>query len=132
MIVLQVVDTNGLLRYLLADHAEHYQRASDFMEEVKQGTQRAFLAESVLTECVFVLQKFYKVPRERISYELMALLNYQGIEVDNLNVCRLALKLFGENKVDIVDAVVFAHAKIKVCQWLSFDNDLRKLESSTM
>jgi len=132
MSVLQVVDTNVLLRYLLADHAEHYQRARSFMEEVKQGIQRVYLAESVLTECVFVLQKFYKVPRERISYELMELLNYQGIEVDNLSVCRLALKLFGKRNVDIVDAVVFAHAKIKGCQWLSFDDDLRKLESSIM
>ena len=78
------------------------------------------------------MQKFYKVPRERISYELTELLNYQGIEVDNLNVCHLALKVFGQNNVDIVDAVVFAHSKIKICQWLSFDNDLHKLESSNM
>jgi predicted nucleic acid-binding protein len=55
MKTIRVVDTNVILRYLLADHPEHFARASEFMAGLKSGNQTAYIPESVLAECVFVL-----------------------------------------------------------------------------
>ena len=41
-----VVDTNVILRYLLADHPEHFARASEFMAGLKSGNQTAYIPES--------------------------------------------------------------------------------------
>jgi hypothetical protein len=43
------LDTNVVLRFLLADHA------AKLMSEVQTGKRKAYLAESVLAVCIFIL-----------------------------------------------------------------------------
>ncbi len=38
MKTIRVVDTNVILRYLLADHPEYFVRALEFMVELKSGS----------------------------------------------------------------------------------------------
>jgi len=45
---IHVVDTNFILRFLLADHEMHYQQASAFMEAVQSGSELAYIPESVM------------------------------------------------------------------------------------
>jgi predicted nucleic-acid-binding protein len=123
-----VVDANVILRYLLSDHPEHYQKAVQFMDQVKLGEVEAFIPEGVLVECVYVLLKFYKVPRSEIAQCLENILNYKGIRNDNRSILIKGLRLFQEKNVDIVDALV--HTISKENNWLSFtfDKDLGRLE----
>ena len=46
MKTIRVVDTNVILRYLLADHPEHFAQASEFMAGLKSGNQTAYIPES--------------------------------------------------------------------------------------
>ena len=48
----------------IADHEQHFERAAKLMSEVQAGKRKAYLAESVLAECIFIVTKVYKVPRE--------------------------------------------------------------------
>ena len=48
-----VIDTNVIIRYLLADHKDFFEQARSFMEEVKVGRKKALILESVITECVY-------------------------------------------------------------------------------
>jgi len=123
-----VVDANVILRYLLSDHPEHYQKAVQFMGQVKLGEVEAFIPEGVLVECVYVLLKFYKVPRSEIAQSLENILNYKGIINDNRTILIKGLRLFQEKNVDIVDALVYMISKEN--NWLSFtfDKDLGRLE----
>jgi predicted nucleic-acid-binding protein len=123
-----VVDANVILRYLLSDHREHFQKAVQFMGQVKLGEVGAFIPEGVLVECVYVLLKFYKVPRSEIALSLENILNYKGIINDNRSILIKGLRLFQEKNVDIVDAIVHTISKEK--KWLSFtfDKDLGRLE----
>lgn len=63
-------DTNVVLRYLLRDHEEHYVKAYAFFEAVREGKRRALLLDGVLVECVYVLTKFYRVPRTETDLHL--------------------------------------------------------------
>ena len=105
-----LIDTNVLLRHILADHPNLSQKAKDFMDKVKNGVITAKIIEGVLVECVYVLLKVYKVPREEIGTVLIDILEYIGIEAENKAIYITGLKNFIDNRIDIVDNLLAAYA----------------------
>ena len=125
-----VVDANVILRYLLADHPEHFRQSAQFMERVKSGEVSAFIPEGVLVECVYVLLRFYKVPRAEITGNLETIMTYKGIVNENRSILVKGLRLFQEKNVDMVDAIVHAISKEQGWPTFSFDKDLYGLEKN--
>ncbi|MEK8089749.1 PIN domain-containing protein [Thermithiobacillus plumbiphilus] len=125
----RVLDANVILRYLLADHAAHYEAAAGFLNQVKSGDATAHVPEGALVECVYVLLKVYGVPRREVADKLAALLSYRGMVGDALACFAEALRLFGSRNVDIVDALVVTTARARDWEVFSFDRDLEKLKS---
>lgn len=123
---LVVIDTNVIIRYLLADHQEHFEKARSFWEKVKLGEIAAFIPESVLAESVYVLLKIYGVPKGEVVAKLSRLLDYKGL-TGELDVYREALKIFGRKSIDVVDAIILAWAKVKDYKPISFDKDISKV-----
>lgn len=119
-----VVDTNIILRYLLADQETHYQAAVAFMTQVRTGKIRAYVCDAVIAECVYVLTKFYQVPRREAAEQLMQLLAYRGMSGIQIDALREALRLFGEGNMDFVDALVVAIARENGWKVESFDKKL--------
>jgi len=122
-----VIDANVILRYLLQDYPAHFQKAYEVLEQVKTGQVSAYIPEGVLVECVYVLLKVYKVPKNEIVTSLLGILQYPGIINENRPILLESLKLFREHNVDIVDAIVYATAERKGWTVFSFDKDLTKL-----
>jgi predicted nucleic-acid-binding protein len=124
---IHVIDTNVVLRFLLADHEQHFERAAKLMAEVQAGKRKAHLAESVLAECVFILTKFYKVPREEAAARLGDLLDYKGFAGAHMPILKQALALYASHKLDFVDTVVLAIARNNGWRLETFDKALGKL-----
>jgi predicted nucleic-acid-binding protein len=122
-----VIDTNVILRYLLDDHPTQSKKAKDFMSRVKTGDQEAFIPEGVLIECVYVLLKFYHVPRSDVASSMLGILNYRGVINPNRSMLVNALLLFDKRNVDLVDAIVQSIAEEYGWSYFSFDKDLEKL-----
>ena len=120
-------DTNVILRYLLQDDENQYKKAFVFFEKIRQGNRNAVMLESVLVECVYVLLKFYNVPRKDISRPLQGILHYKGIVNTDREALVEALKIFTETQFDIVDILLFAKAQHQGMEVFSFDRDLQKL-----
>ena len=118
-------DTNVVLRYLLRDHEAHYALASEFFEVVREGQRQAVLLEGVLVECIYVLTKFYQVPRAEAAGKLHALLQYNGIRNPDRQELLDALKCYTETKLDIVDCILLAKGTAEHTEVFSFDADLR-------
>ena len=118
-------DTNAILRYLLRDHEEHYVRASEFFEEVRENRRQAVLLEGVLVECIYVLTKFYKVPRADAAGQLHGLLQYRGICNPDRPELLAALKRYAATKLDIVDCILLAKGAAEDTELFSFDTHLR-------
>lgn len=123
-----VVDANVILRYLLADQPDHFRKANQFMGQVKTGEIGVFIPEGVILECVYVLLKFYKVPRPEIVESLVGILNYKGVINENRSILIKSLRLFLEKNGDIVDAVVHTISKENGWSCFTFDKDLMKFE----
>jgi predicted nucleic-acid-binding protein len=124
---IHVIDTNILLRYLLADHPELFKQADQLMSEVQAGACKAYLAESVAAECIFVLTKFYKVPRAEAARKLGNLLDYKGFVGDHLPILRNALAAFIAHNIAFVDAVILMTARHNEWRLATFDKALAKL-----
>lgn len=119
-----VVDTNVILRYLLADHEEHFDQAKAFMDQVRDGRVRAYVSDAVLAECVYVLLKVYGVPKKRIAESLSAVLSLRGATGADVGAMQSALKTFAGRNIDFVDALVLALADHNDWPSFSFDRDL--------
>lgn len=121
-----VLDTNVILRYLLNDHPQHFERAQAFMAGVISGNTTVYIPDSVLAECVYVLLKVYKVPKPKACEVLTGILSYAGISQVNRETLLNSLQLFAEHNVDVVDAIVHATAKQQDWDVFSFDQDMKK------
>lgn len=121
-----LVDTNVILRYLLADHPDLHMRAKTFFDAVRTGNRRAFVSESVLAECVYVMQRIYQVPRVEIAAKLTGLLGYHGIGAERLPMLRHAIGIYGATNLSFVDALIAATAAALQLPVETFDEGLRK------
>lgn len=125
-----ILDTNVILRYLLKDNMPLYEQAVLIMSPIKTGAAQAYVLEGVLVECVYVLLKFYAIPRQEITSALTGLINYPGIANPDRERQKQSLDLFRDRNVDIVDALI--HVTAKECDWeiASFDRDLTRLSKA--
>jgi len=55
---MKIVDANIILRYLLEDHAEYFEKAISIV-----GKNRILLINEVVAEVVYVLEKVYQIDR---------------------------------------------------------------------
>jgi predicted nucleic-acid-binding protein len=122
-----LLDTNIIIRYLVADNPTLHAKAKEFFDKVIDGSVKAIILESVIAECVYVLTKIYKVPRDRAAGSLIDILHYKGVANDDRQALIQALALFSEQSLDIVDCILCVKAVVADDRLLSFDVDLNKL-----
>jgi predicted nucleic-acid-binding protein len=125
-----LIDTNVVLRFLLEDHAVFSPKAKRFMQDVFNKDRIATLPAVVLVECVYVLEKFYRVPRNDIVDNLTRLLTYPGIVNPDKTDLLKALMLHRHSGTDIVDCILAALSS-ENSLIVSFDKDFSKLKAHT-
>jgi predicted nucleic-acid-binding protein len=123
-----LIDTNVVLRYLLDDHETYSPLAKVFMLQVSAGKNRAEIPAVVVVECVYVMEKFYEIPRTEIVESLSGILNFAGIvSTDRAEILKALLK-YKTSKMDIVDCILAAQSSSEKVV-VSFDKDLEKLKA---
>lgn len=121
-----LIDANVILRYLLADHAALHRRAKALLEDVRIGDRHVVVLESVLAECVYVMQRLYRVPRPEIADKLDGLLGYRGITGPDVPVLRRALAVYGTTSLGFADALLAARAEAMNLPVVTFDAALER------
>jgi len=124
-------DTNVVLRYLLRDIPEQFTQAADFFEQIRTGRKKMVFLESVLVECVYILTKYYNVPKKEAAAALAGLMQYKGVVNKDKAALSAALALYGENNLDPVDCVLLAKARQDAMQVFTFDKALIKVAAKT-
>ena len=121
-----LLDANLILRFLLDDHPDFNSRARAFFRALHDGEKNALVLDCVLAECVYVLEKFYRVQRREIEEKLSAILQFAGIIGNDSRQLGDALRLYARKKVDIVDAILISKSAPDrpIASW---DDDIRKL-----
>ena len=85
----------------------------------------------VLFQVIFVLQSFYRVPKEQIVAGLTDFLKYKGITIKEKKIVQRALELWREGNVEIVDCYLVASLEKDARNILySYDQDFDKFIKS--
>lgn len=122
---MKIVDANIILRYLLNDTDDLSSKAADLLEN-----NAVMVPNEVIAEIVYVLEKVYKVKSEEISSSLMELFDYDNLQVNDHEILVEALTVYSKQKLDFVDALLYAYHKVGKHEVYTFDKKLNKLLNS--
>ena len=125
-----LIDTSVILRYLLEDHETYSPKAKAFMLQVSHGKKKVEIPAVVVVECIYVLEKYYAVPRNEIVESISAILNFSGVVNTGRSEILEALLKFKTSNTDIVDCILAARSSPDK-PVISFDKDLEKLKAET-
>jgi predicted nucleic-acid-binding protein len=123
-----LIDTNVVLRYLLGDHPEFSPKAEAFMFDVSKGVKKAEILNVVIVECIYVMEKYYEIPKTEIVEKLSGILNFSGIVNSDRSEILEALLKYENSKIDIVDCILAARSSAEKIV-VSFDKDMKKLKA---
>jgi predicted nucleic acid-binding protein len=121
-----LIDANVILRYLLADHPDLHARAKALLDDVRVGHRTVIVTEAVVAECVYVMQRLYRVPRAEAVDKLGGLLAYRGIAGADVPVLRRALAVYGETNLSFADTLLAARAQALKLPVTTFDEALKR------
>lgn len=121
--VMEIVDANVVLRYLLGDVEELHYKSCKIIDE----TEDLILLDVVIAEIVYVLKGVYKLDRLLIAQTLAEFLNKKNILCKNENIILNALTYYSEYNIDFVDAILTAYSITMGSYIHTFDNKLQKI-----
>lgn len=88
------------------------------------------LSDLVLAECVYVLESFYEVRRERVAELMRAALLLPSLKTIDADLLLRALEVYEVDRLDFAEAYLVAQAEITgVGQILSFDRSIDRVPS---
>jgi predicted nucleic-acid-binding protein len=106
-----VVDTNLLVRFLTEDDPEKARSVEALLGKAGKGEIKIFIPSVVIAELVWVLKSFYEMEAAEISELVGAVLNTPGLDTQDKNILRGALKTFERKGIDFVDAWILEFAR---------------------
>lgn len=121
------IDTNYFLRFVLKDNLTQWKIADSYFEKAKQRKIKLVFITEVIMEIEYVMRKVYKFDRQLISKYISTLLVINSFEVVDREILKMALLVYLNKNIDLVDGILFYKAKSKQAEVLSFDKDFDKI-----
>ena len=106
-----VIDTNLLVRYLTEDAPEKAKSVERLLKKAGKGEIRIILPSVVMAELVWVLESYYEMEAGEISELVGAILNTPGVEAQDKNILREALKTYEKKRIEFIDAWILEFAR---------------------
>ena len=121
------IDTNILVR-LLIDDPEAVQQtllARQFLKTVRQ----VYVPQIVQVECVWVLERAYKVPKEQLLSLLTTLYDSRVFVLQSEASFLSALQLFRDTNVGFADSLILSEVQSEKLNLFTFDKKLGHLKN---
>ena len=123
------LDTNVLVRILVADDPKQVRRASELIEQMDESGETAYVSDIVLCELVWVLDSGYGHDRIAIAAALRRLLTARQLSFDSPDNLFRALRAYEKGRGDLADYLIREHAKAAGCKKVfTFDKKLLREE----
>ncbi len=121
-----LIDTNVIVRLIIKNPQNQFEKAKEFFEKVAKREVEAIIDEGVVLESFYVLNKVYKIKREKIVENLLKIFALNNIKSSEKEVIIQALKILQNKNIDFIDALLCAKAKIRGYKIFSFDKDINR------
>ena len=126
------LDTHVIMRHLLADHPNQSPRATAFLERVERGEVRVHLADFMVFEAVFLLERTYHQPKADIAAALLPLIELPGIILRGKRKFRQVFALYVDLNLPFADAYYAALMLQRgVTAIVTFDRDFDRVPGIT-
>ena len=126
-----LLDANVILRYLTNDIPSQRARAKKLFKRVQDLNYVVKILPITLIEVIYHLGNRYRLPRSKIAELIKTFISPNWIYLDNKEEVLEALELYKSSKIDMVDILLFVHAKYQGYEVASFDKDFDKLKRLT-
>ncbi len=115
-----------MIRHLTGDPPEMAARATAALA----AAEELLLADVVFAECVYVLESFYEVERQRVAELMRAALTLPSIKtVDRASLLR-ALEVYEVDRLDFAEAYLVAQAETSgVYAIMTFDRSVDRVST---
>lgn len=119
-----IVDTNILVRHLTGDPPEVAARATAYL-----GAERELLlADLIVAETVYVLESFYRAPRDQVAEALRSLIAFDSIACVDPALLLRALEVYETDRIDFAEAYLVACAESTgISKVASFDRSIDRI-----
>lgn len=120
------IDTNVLVRHLTGDPPELAERATAFL-----GAERELLlTDLVAAETLYVLESFYKAPRDEIAQAMRSLIAFESIVTVDPALLLRAIEVYETDRIDFAEAYLVACAESTgVGRVASFDQSIDRVDT---
>ncbi|MDQ3695180.1 MAG: PIN domain-containing protein [Chloroflexota bacterium] len=128
-----LLDTNILLRHMLQDHVDHSARATALVTAIEDGKRVVRLADTVVFETVFTLEKSFRASRPAIADMLRPILDLPGIVLPGKRIYVSVFDLWPrEASLSFADCYHLCLTRqLGLPAILSFDRQLNRLPGVT-
>ena len=122
------VATNVLVRHLTGDPPAMAKRATAFLA----GQPELYLADLIVAETVYVLESFYKAPRDQVATAMRSLVSMRSIVTVDPALLLRAIEVYEVDRLDFAEAYLVACAESAgVGAVASFDHAIDRVTTVT-
>ena len=122
------VDTNVLVRYIVADDEDQTRRAAAFLEGAISVDDPGFVSVVVLVELVWVLERTYRFSSDEIAGAIESVLRAEPLRIDRRAEVVEALGVFQTKQGSFADALIATLAERAGCAHVvTFDRKAARL-----
>lgn len=126
------LDTNVLVRYLVADDKKQFEIAKNYIEDATTH-EALFISLSVSVELEWVLRSFYELNKAMIIDTFICLLEAREIEFQDESAIEITLSLYTDNNADFADCLHIASTQIKNrIPLVTFDKKASRIEGAIL
>jgi predicted nucleic acid-binding protein len=127
------LDTNVLLRHIMQVHSDHSTRSTALMAAIEQGQRTVQIADTVVFETAYTLEKTYGMPREVIRTVLQRFVELPSVLLSGKTIFAGVFELYVRNHgLSIADCYHAEMAKRFTGGFiLSFDQRLGTVDGIT-
>ncbi len=122
-----IADTNIFLRLILEDNPKQADEAERLFKKAKKKEIKLYIPQIVIFEIEFALSKYYKFPKNQVIDKLDAIVAVPYFSVQDGTIFRMALKIYQEKSISLVDCFLIASCQINRSKLFTFDQNLAKL-----
>ena len=101
------VDTNIIVRHLTGDPPDMATRATAYLE----AEPELFLADLILAETIYVLESFYKTPRDQTANAMRSLVALRSVITVDAALLLRSLEIYEVDRIDFAEAYLVACAE---------------------